>query len=141
MEKVKQKLDEVSNGNVPVTFECRIPASPGNTRNGDSSEWVLISAHMETDPEPRTICWITVITAQKHAEEVLRRRMDEAIEMKRQQERFIDMTSHEIRNPLSAMIHCADEIIENCRNKSAGLIESSLEAAYTIDYCAQHIRE
>ncbi|KAK0703440.1 putative histidine kinase group protein [Lasiosphaeria miniovina] len=37
-------------------------------------------------------------------------RKEEAIESKRQQESFIDMTSHEIRNPLSAIIHCADAI-------------------------------
>ncbi|AEO65266.1 uncharacterized protein THITE_2076488 [Thermothielavioides terrestris NRRL 8126] len=37
-------------------------------------------------------------------------RKEEAIESKRQQENFIDMTSHEMRNPLSAIIHCADAI-------------------------------
>ncbi|KAH8885675.1 putative histidine kinase group protein [Thozetella sp. PMI_491] len=40
-----------------------------------------------------------------------KKRKDEAIESKRQQENFIDMTSHEMRNPLSAIIHCADAII------------------------------
>ncbi|KAK4124812.1 putative histidine kinase group protein [Parathielavia appendiculata] len=37
-------------------------------------------------------------------------RKEEALESKRQQENFIDMTSHEMRNPLSAIIHCADAI-------------------------------
>jgi signal transduction histidine kinase/DNA-binding response OmpR family regulator len=37
-------------------------------------------------------------------------RKEEAIESKRQHENFIDMTSHEMRNPLSAIIHCADAI-------------------------------
>jgi PAS domain-containing protein len=37
--------------------------------------------------------WFTDISAQKAAESVLRRRMDEAIEMKQQQERFIDVSS------------------------------------------------
>jgi signal transduction histidine kinase/CheY-like chemotaxis protein len=37
-------------------------------------------------------------------------RKEEAIESKRQQENFVDMTSHEMRNPLSAIIHCADAI-------------------------------
>lgn len=40
-----------------------------------------------------------------------RLRKDEAIESKRQQENFIDMTSHEMRNPLSAILHCTDAII------------------------------
>lgn len=39
-----------------------------------------------------------------------KQRKEEAIESKRQQENFIDMTSHEMRNPLSAIIHCADAI-------------------------------
>lgn len=37
-------------------------------------------------------------------------RKEEALESKRQQENFIDMTSHEMRNPLSAIVHCADAI-------------------------------
>ncbi|KAJ4298680.1 hypothetical protein N0V88_003711 [Collariella sp. IMI 366227] len=37
-------------------------------------------------------------------------RKEEALESKRQQENFIDMVSHEMRNPLSAIIHCADAI-------------------------------
>lgn len=40
-----------------------------------------------------------------------RLRKEDAIESKRQQESFIDMTSHEMRNPLSAIIHCADAVI------------------------------
>ena len=38
-------------------------------------------------------------------------RKEEAIESKRQQENFIDMTSHEMRNPLSAIVHCTDAIV------------------------------
>ena len=38
-------------------------------------------------------------------------RKEEAIESRRQQENFIDMTSHEMRNPLSAILHCTDAII------------------------------
>ncbi|KAM0333532.1 hypothetical protein ACHAQA_002197 [Verticillium albo-atrum] len=38
-------------------------------------------------------------------------RKEEAIDSKRQQDNFIDMTSHEMRNPLSAIIHCSDAII------------------------------
>ena len=51
------------------------------------------------------------VSVQKWQLERERERKDEAIESKRQQENFIDMTSHEMRNPLSAIIHCADSII------------------------------
>ncbi|TGO85106.1 hypothetical protein BPOR_0431g00080 [Botrytis porri] len=85
--------------------------------------------------------------------------MEQALEMRRQQERFIDMTSHEMRNPLSALIGCADEILsslheyEDSINKCSGLgkvhesisteppthlISSAIEATDTIIYCAMH---
>ncbi|RAL66506.1 hypothetical protein DID88_006196 [Monilinia fructigena] len=54
---------------------------------------------------------ITDISELKWSENQLRARMEQALEMKKQQERFIDMTSHEMRNPLSALIGCADEIL------------------------------
>lgn len=51
------------------------------------------------------------VSQQKWQLELERERKEEAIESKRLQDRFIDMTSHEMRNPLSAMIHCADAVI------------------------------
>ena len=51
------------------------------------------------------------ISLQKWQLEREKKRRDEAIESKRTQENFIDMTSHEMRNPLSAIVHCADAII------------------------------
>ena len=50
------------------------------------------------------------VSLQKWQLEREKLRKEEAIESKRQQENFIDMTSHEMRNPLSAIIHCADAI-------------------------------
>lgn len=54
---------------------------------------------------------ISDVSLQKWQLERERRRKEEAIESKRQQENFIDMTSHEMRNPLSAIIHCTEAII------------------------------
>lgn len=51
------------------------------------------------------------VSLQKWQLERERLRKEEALESKRQQENFIDMTSHEMRNPLSAIIHCADAVI------------------------------
>ncbi|KAM7209660.1 putative histidine kinase [Naviculisporaceae sp. PSN 640] len=50
------------------------------------------------------------VSFQKWQLEREKMRKEEAIESKRQQENFIDMTSHEMRNPLSAIVHCADAI-------------------------------
>lgn len=90
---------------------------------------------------------MTNISQQKWAEDIQKRRMEEAVEMKRQQENFIDITSHEMRNPLSAILQCADEISATLAtyrdaNKSSEsaleVFDSSIDAAQTITLCAQH---
>jgi len=72
----------------------------------------------------------------------------EAEEAKRHQETFIDMTSHEMRNPLSAIMLSADGIANSIiefrspRDDPTAayreLLESNLDAAQTIVLCAQH---
>ncbi|CAK4028696.1 histidine kinase [Lecanosticta acicola] len=132
------------------TFECRLkkwarPAvSPSEAPAAPSPAWVLVSAFRENEGREHIMCWIIDITAHKNAEDVLRVRMAEAMEMKQQKERFIDMISHEIRNPLSAMVHCTDDIIENVEDLRNGrdtdMPASILENAATIAYCTQHIQ-
>ncbi|KAI1407279.1 hypothetical protein F5Y13DRAFT_175205 [Hypoxylon sp. FL1857] len=108
--------------------------------------------------------WVTDISGQKMAVKVLTDKMEEAIRSKIQQERFMDMISHEIRNPLSAVLHCSEEIIESIKKGSAALdlvfsdkairdcgkpgrdilkkqINSALDAANTILYCVQHQKQ
>lgn len=53
---------------------------------------------------------MTDISAIKWAEGVQKRKMEDAIEAKRQQENFIDVTSHEMRNPLSAIMISGESI-------------------------------
>lgn len=72
--------------------------------------------------------------------------MEEAVELKRQQENFIDITSHEMRNPLSAILQCSDEISGSLtryrqsgdKSMSEDLIANCLDAAQTISLCSQH---
>ncbi|KAG9244726.1 hypothetical protein BJ878DRAFT_459757 [Calycina marina] len=104
---------------------------------------------------------VSDVSQTKWSEVKLRQKMEQAIEMKKQQEKFIDMTSHEMRNPLSALIGCADEIarcLDDCYKTlrdisrfdqyipqiktvfetSLGLLDEAGEAAGTIIYCALH---
>ncbi|KAF2031453.1 hypothetical protein EK21DRAFT_99625 [Setomelanomma holmii] len=53
---------------------------------------------------------VTDISRLKWAEAWQARLAEEARNAKRQQEKFIDVVSHEMRNPLSAIVHCADGI-------------------------------
>lgn len=110
--------------------------------------WVLMSAFPEQNPDGSLKCifgCITDISSQKWAERVQRERREEAVELKRQQENFIDITSHEMRNPLSAILQCADQIADNITAFSTrnikdveALLESCLDAANTINLCASH---
>ncbi|EJP70698.1 putative histidine kinase HHK13p [Beauveria bassiana ARSEF 2860] len=110
--------------------------------------WVLMSAFPEQNADgllASIFGCITDISSQKWAERVQNERREEAVELKRQQENFIDITSHEMRNPLSAILQCADQIANNItafntRNAEGvkSLLESCLDAANTINLCASH---
>ncbi|KAF2150646.1 hypothetical protein K461DRAFT_229577 [Myriangium duriaei CBS 260.36] len=138
----------------PLTAAFRFKAPWQNPAAGLVGErWVLFSAYPEKHPNDNlksVFGSFTDISQQKWAEGFQKRKMEEAVELKRQQENFIDMTSHEMRNPLSAILQCADEISttmtslrerQSNADKSNGLdttITSALEAAQTIALCAQH---
>jgi len=109
--------------------------------------------------------WLENISLQKYTEQMQAKRLEEALEHKRQSEAFIDMvrksthysqplliafqTSHEIRNPLSAIVLSADSIITTyTENKtrdpmilSKDETEEIVNAAQTIILCANHQRK
>ncbi|KAF2853540.1 putative histidine kinase-like protein M3YPp [Plenodomus tracheiphilus IPT5] len=90
----------------------------------------------------------TDISRLKWAQTFQARLAAEAREAKRHQEAFIDVVSHEMRNPLSAIVHCADAItiaVQECQNQLAGLpqpcveaLDDSLQSAKIILQCAHH---
>lgn len=137
-------LNDMITISVEFRFMCN-QESGGNT----IESWVLMSAYPEKtlNGNLRSIfgC-ITDISSQKWAEKVQNERREEAVELKRQQENFIDITSHEMRNPLSAILQCADQIISsisafashNVREEVETLLEGCLDAANTINLCASH---
>ena len=86
------------------------------------------------------ICTIANITPEKKAELFQRQFAHEAQERKKQQERFIDMISHEIRNPLSAILHCCEDILYEIHDKKMGQISlmNITESAETINLCITH---
>ncbi|CAO2658008.1 Nn.00g072680.m01.CDS01 [Neocucurbitaria sp. VM-36] len=133
----------------PINVEFRFK-TPWEDRNRNKSDtWVLFSAFPEKDESGQlksVFGSITNISPQKWAEGFQKRKMEEAVELKRQQENFIDITSHEMRNPLSAILQCADEIstlLGDFRSSGsetidAGIVADSIDAAQTIALCAQH---
>ncbi|GKU21771.1 unnamed protein product [Fusarium langsethiae] len=110
--------------------------------------WVLVTAHPEISAGGtlRSIMGsITDISHLKWAQGLQNRRLQEAEETRRQQNEFIDITSHEMRNPLSAILQCADDItsaMEDARSSgvpaSREILDSCLDASQTIALCVQH---
>ncbi|ESZ97348.1 M4R8, histidine kinase-group XI protein [Sclerotinia borealis F-4128] len=142
---------------VNVTKEFRFK-TPWQSKHALTDTWALMNCTSLRDGDNNLMSIfgsITDISHQKWAEEFQKRKTEEAIELKRQQENFIDMTSHEMRNPLSAILQCSDEITsaltspslkglrssmqnaETCQEISE-ILESSIDAAQTIALCAQH---
>lgn len=140
-------------GKIAVTHEFRFKGSRELIDGHCVDVWALMSAYPERDEtgELKSIfgC-ITDISQQKWAESFQKQRRIEAVEMKRQQENFIDITSHEMRNPLSAILQCADEISSGLSQYRYGepstqgpgvmdaLVDSCVEAANIISLCANH---
>ncbi|CAD6501389.1 BgTH12-01641 [Blumeria graminis f. sp. triticale] len=152
-ESVENSWKELVENKTSLTIEFRFK-TPWHTRTGVQGDtWVLMSAYPERNDEGQlksVFGSVTNISQQKWAEDFQKRRMEEAIEMKRQQENFIDMTSHEMRNPLSAILQCSDEIgssimayksektVENLPKDLVELLNSNIDASQTIALCAQH---
>lgn len=142
----RKLLDE----KLSITQEFRFKAA--REAEGHPIEtWALMSAYPEKDASGSVKAifgCITDISQQKWAEAFQKQRREEAMELKRQQENFIDMTSHEMRNPLSALCQCADEIIGSIltyrrtdpelAERLNAMLDTCLEAANTISLCANH---
>ncbi|KAG6038677.1 hypothetical protein E4U41_003888 [Claviceps citrina] len=117
--------------------------------DGIMDTWVLMSAYPDShqsDNKESIFGCITDISMQKRAEQVQSDRRREAVELKRQQENFIDITSHEMRNPLSAILQCIDQMTSNVLEFAdytspesvKRLHADCLDAANTISLCASH---
>lgn len=110
--------------------------------------WVMFIAQPEiaSDGSLRSIMGsITDISKIKWAQGLQEHQLRDAEETRRQQNEFIDITSHEMRNPLSAILQCADDIstvLVECRKNGSvpnvDMLESCLESAQTISLCVQH---
>lgn len=134
----------------PISMEFRFN-TPWQDKFGNSNDtWVLASASPERDEDgqiSRIFGSITEISSQKFAEALQRKRMEEAVSMKQQQERYIDTTSHEMRNPLSAILQSADAITGSLTElrtadgldaSQIATVDSIIDSAQTITLCAQH---
>ncbi|KAK1062870.1 hypothetical protein LTR74_009950 [Friedmanniomyces endolithicus] len=116
---------------------------------GDDNPWRLLLLmplgddnlqHVSLREYGGFICSLVDITSEKRAE-ISERKAAQAAEARRgQQERFIDMISHEIRNPLSAVMHSTEDIEDAISNEEHIEVHAIREAVETINLCLQHQR-
>lgn len=145
---------------VPVIFELETkmswspPPELEQPECGGSQhhKWILCSAYPELGPNDELleiVGSVTDISQQKWAEGIQKKRTDDALESKKHLEHFIDTTSHEMRNPLSAIMQCADGILSSYSFNDGNppsprtyfeLLDQTLDSAQTIAQCAQHMR-
>ncbi|KAK5121772.1 hypothetical protein LTR85_004647 [Meristemomyces frigidus] len=113
--------------------------------------WLLASAFPDVDANGNVSTvqgWLTDISYRKFSERLSAQRLEDALEHKRQTENFIDMTSHEMRNPLSAILQSADSIVSaldacmpilhEAMMLPHDVAEEIVDAAQTIILCGQH---
>lgn len=132
----------------PVQWEGRVGFDPSSTQGW--KYWVTCSIVAQTDTledgkEQVTGYMMTLvdITSIKINEEYQRQSSAQAVERRRQQENFIDIFSHELRNPFSATLQCADGILsalmEHQGKEGPELnVEEMIDSASTILVCVQH---
>ncbi|OCK76899.1 hypothetical protein K432DRAFT_305344 [Lepidopterella palustris CBS 459.81] len=153
--KVDAVFGRLSKTQLAETLEFRVRKRPVGGK-GQSEEdqwrWLLSNASSEVDEQGtvnRITCFLTDISHHKRMEKLQAQRLDDALETKRQSENFIDMTCHEMRNPLSAIIQSADGILSALGADSSPIPSprtaipdhiqmAVVDAAQTIVLCAQH---
>ncbi|KAK0871903.1 hypothetical protein LTR87_012664 [Friedmanniomyces endolithicus] len=120
---------------------------------GKRSEAAAINAWMQViafplieDGKPKLLmAYVSDISHQKWAEDVQTRTAAAATLAKQRQEEFIDVTSHEMRNPLSAITQLADGIARSLHATPGDepavwhdVVQENAAAAGTILACAAH---
>ncbi|KAH0337852.1 putative histidine kinase HHK19p, partial [Aureobasidium melanogenum] len=145
---VEKQFYKLSRGSQPLEFQFRM-RRPWINSAGENcgSSWMLCNALPELREDgsvERVVSSITDISHLKFAESVNFNRVEEANESKKHALAFIDMTSHEIRNPLGAVIHCADSVSE-CLTELRMLLPDqeiqSLEADTGSAKSSQHLTQ
>ncbi|KAG9527866.1 histidine kinase, partial [Aureobasidium melanogenum] len=131
---------------MPSAIEYKIRDSSDNP----TSRWVSATSFPDLDEHGEVYLihgWLVDISDRLAKDTLLAQRLEDALETKTATEHFLDMVSHEMRNPLSAIFQCSDEILNTIQthNNQSGVpsmtttqLKGLEDAAHTIALCAQH---
>jgi len=85
--------------------------------------------------------WLLDVSPRKMNERLVNEKLEDALETKRATETFLDMLSHEMRNPLSSILQLADGILSLLEDLlKPDTIEPLKDSAQTITLCARHMK-
>lgn len=148
-ERVSKSFDNAVATRSNMKLEYRLGNDP--LRSPGWKYWVSCSVVVQTGKTPGSkgeevtgyILTLVDITSIKRNEEYQRQLSTQAVERRRQQENFIDIFSHELRNPFSATLQCADGILSALiayqKGEDSNLdLEEIIDSASTILVCVQH---
>lgn len=111
------KQNEAVEQRKAVEFRARLKKEWTNVDGSFQGQaWVSIICFPEFGDDgelSRIMSTWTDISHSQFSEHIQRKRLEEALEARKRTEAFIDITSHEIRNPLGATVHCADLLKES----------------------------
>lgn len=158
----KQELSEIEFRGFgdPCTHVAIIPIQPSPSR---TFGYLILGLNPRRPYDHEYFAWLTMLMEQlatslgrvRLLTEDLRRAVQEArhqkqlasqaLERKRQQENFIDISSHELRNPLSAVLQSAEGILGLLNRHKLGRsqildVEQITDSAQTILLCVNHQR-
>ena len=134
-------LDTI-NGTKPVQDEIRIAAS--TQRFPDGIRWAESMSVAERDEAGNVtsvLGWLLDVSPRKMNERLINEKLQDALETKRATETFLDMLSHEMRNPLSSILQLADGIMSLLEDlPKPDTTEPLKDSAQTITLCARHMK-
>ncbi|CAD0083753.1 unnamed protein product [Aureobasidium vineae] len=127
-------------GTKPVQAEVRVKAP----KFPDGIRWVESMSFAERDEAGNVTSvqgWLLDVSPRKMNERLINEKLQDALETKRATETFLDMLSHEMRNPLSSILQLADGIISLLETPpTPDTVEPLKDSAQTITLCARHMK-
>lgn len=110
----------------------------------DGARWVESMSYAVRDDSGNITSvqgWLLDVSPRKMNERLVNEKLQDALETKRATETFLDMLSHEMRNPLSSILQLADGILSLLEDlPKPDTTEPLKDSAQTITLCARHMK-